>query len=425
MGALTMSGVGSGLDIGSMVTALMKVERQPLTKLKKQQSDIDVQVSAYGKLKSAIADLVNAAKELGDPDSFAKHTVSSTSENVATVSAGRGAAAETHTITVTQLAQQHRLSSAAYASSTAAVGEGTYTFTYGTTSFDVTIDATNNTLAGLRDAINNATGNSGIGASIVNATGSSHLVLTAKQSGTANAITAPGGFGFTEQQAALNAELTVDGFAVSSASNTVTGVVTGLTINVKAVGSTTVTSAPDTGAMTKTMQDFATAYNGLVNRVKSLRTSDLKGEGLLMGVESTLRNLMFGTVTNAAGESESAIDYGFTFSKEGTLSVNNTKANARITDNLVGVLDFFGKAETGLGKRLTAAFDRYTDSNGIIQGRTDGLSSRRKALDSQIDRFESRMEMVEKRYRTQFSKMDALVAQLRQTSSQLTSALGR
>ncbi|MGF1643660.1 MAG: flagellar filament capping protein FliD [Thiotrichales bacterium] len=417
MPTLTAAGVGSGLDINSMISGLMQVERQPLTKLQKQKSTLDVQISAYGRLKTAISDLVAAAQKLGDKDQFSKYTVASSDEKVATVTAGTGAAAESHTIEVTHLAQQHRVSSQAYTDANTAVGQGTHTFTYGTTSFDVTIDATNDSLKGLRDAINNASDNAGISASIVNATGGSYLVLTAKNTGTANAIAAPAGFGFTESQEAKDAVLEVNGFPVTSASNTVTGVVDGLTINLKGAGTTEVTSAADNSAMTKSMQDFTSAYNSLVSRIKSLRSEDLKGEGMLVGIESSLRNQIFANFTNAAGGTESAIDYGITYSKEGVMSVNTTKANAKISDNLAGMVAFFTDTDNGFAKRIADAFARYTESDGFIQTRTDGLNSRKKSIDVQMERFEARMVSVEARMRKQFGSMDSLVAKLNQTST--------
>ncbi|MGF1547924.1 MAG: flagellar filament capping protein FliD [Thiotrichales bacterium] len=417
MPTLTAAGVGSGLDINSMISGLMQVERQPLTKLQKQKSTIDVQVSAYGRLKTAISDLVSAAKKLGDKDQFSKYTVSTSDAKVATVSASAGAAAENHTVVVTELAQAHRMASQAYTDADTAVGEGTHTFTAGASSFDITIDAGNNSLKGLRDAINNASGNTGMSASIVNATGGSYLVLTAKNTGLANEITAPAGFGFTESQPAKDAELSVNGFGVTSASNTITGVVDGLTLTLTGKGTTEITSAADNGAMTKSMQDFTSAYNTLINRIKSLRTDDLKGEGMLVGIESSLRSQMFGNFTNAAGANVSAIDFGMTYSKEGVMSVNTTKANDQIKDNLANVVAFFTDKDNGFAKRIADAFERYTQSDGFIQTRTDGLGNRKKSIDLQMERFEARMVSVEARMRKQFGAMDSLVAKLNQTSS--------
>ncbi|HID82252.1 MAG TPA: flagellar cap protein [Chromatiales bacterium] len=418
---ITSAGVGSGIDIESIISQLMVLERQPLNNIRRKQADLDVQVSAFGSLKSAISELETAAKKLGDNSEFGRYVATSSNEDAFTATTTTGTAAELHSINVISLAEAHRLSSGQYASAADPVGTGTYSFSSGSDSFDITIDATNDSLTGLRDAINDATGNSSISASIINVDGGSRLVLTAKNSGTANSITAPALF--TEIAAAKDASLEIDGFAVTSSTNSVSGVVPGVTLELKAIGTGNLSTARDTESVKEKLEEFATSYNKLHSTISSLREGSLKGESLLLNIESGLRQQFFAPIDVGNGETVSVFDLGFTFDKEGTLSLSESKMTAAMDSDLEKFISAFSDTTNGFSKQIEDSLKKYTTAGGLIGDRTDGLDSRKRTFDDQLERMEYRLEQTEVRYRKQFTAMDALVAQLQATSSFMTQQL--
>ena len=419
---ITSAGVGSGIDIESIISQLMTLERQPLNKLNQKQSALDVQVSAFGTLKSAISDLASAARKMGDSAKFGQFLAQSSDEEIFTATTTLGTTAENHDINVLTLAEPHRMTSAAFASADDPVGAGTYSFSSGGVSFDVTIDASNNSLTGLRDAINDAVDNDSIQASILNVDGGSRLVLTAKSSGTVNSITAP--VMFSELNAAVDATFEVDGFMVTSDSNTITDVIPGLSLELKSTGSAEVTTERDTEGVRDIMNEFVSAYNDLRSKLEDLGQDELKGESLLRNIESGLRQNFFTAIDLGNGEETSVFNLGFTFDKTGVLSIDEGKLSDASTADMEKFIKAFTDADNGFGSRIEDSLEVYTQVDGLIDGREDGLDRRSRLLDQQMERLEYRLEMAESRYRKQFTAMDAMVAQLQATSSYLTSQLG-
>ena len=207
-------------------------------------------------------------------------------------------------------------------------------------------------------------------------------------------------------------------------SNTVTDVIPGMTLELKATGPDTLTvgAKPDKEAMLETMKGFTEAYNTLKDLLKELNEGDLKGEGITRGIESNLRTKFFSSTTNAQGETHSSVDFGLTFDKYGTLSLNQSKFTDVVDSNLLSMIDFF-TAEEGFSQQLNDTLDMYTKSDGLLNSRKKGFDSRVNALDSQKERLEFRLEMVEDRYRKEFTTLDSMMAQLNVTSQQMSQQL--
>ncbi|MGV6857378.1 MAG: flagellar filament capping protein FliD [bacterium] len=419
---LSSAGIGSGLDVNGIVSSLMSLERRPLNLLEQKQSDIRVQLSGWGRLSSSISSLQDSATKLQDTTSFGKFTATSSDENIATATVASGSTAESHDIKVITLAEKHRLASDLYSDADTAVGQGTRSFSVDGNAFDVTIDASNDSLTGLRDAINDAAGNNGVAASIINVDGGSRLVLTARESGTKGAITAPAGF--NEINAATDAELEVDGFAVTASSNTVSTVLPGITLELKEVGTVQIDTQPDTDGMKDLLNDFVTNYNSLVTTVKSLRDGDLGADGLLLGIEGNIRSQFF-VAQDVAGTSTTVFDMGLTFDKDGVLSLDSSKLNEALADNPDRVRAFFTTAETGYGERIKETLRNYTKSDGLISSRQDTLNDRTSSIDDEKERLNFRLGRTEQRYRDQFTRLDSVMAQLNSTSSYLTNQLSQ
>jgi len=262
---LSAAGIGSGLDVNSIISQLMLIEQQPLVQLDARQKKFESQLSAYGQIKSALSTFQSAVNSLSSLDKFRVYSSKSTDETVLTATSSSSAVPASYQIEISQLAQQHKLSASAVSSTSDVVGTGTLTIEFGThdatggtfttnadkTPLTLTIDSSNNTLSGIRDAINTA--NAGVGASIIYDGSGYRLVVSSNDSGAANSLkittadddgnnadasglsflaydplaTSGSGKNLSQLSEARNALLTVDGISISHASNTISNVIEG------------------------------------------------------------------------------------------------------------------------------------------------------------------------------------------------------
>jgi flagellar hook-associated protein 2 len=402
----TTSGIGSTtIDVNSIVSQLMQVESRPLTKLSQKEAAHQAKLSAYGSLQGAISSFQSTMSGLASASNFSslKATISDTS--VLSGSVANTAAPGAYSIAVTKLAQGQKLVAPGAASNATTIGNGTLTFDFGTLTggtFDVptgkytapatftsagaalktvTIDATNNTLSGIRDAINAA--NVGMTATIVNdgsATVPYRLVLTSTSTGAVVsariAVTGDAGLSnllahdptgnvaaqsLSQTLAAQNAALTVDGLSVSKASNNISDVIAGVTLNLaKETGATpvTLTIARDTSNVQTQAQSFVSAYNALAKTLKTLTgyNATTQTGGTLQG-DPTARNVdtavraVFSTALIGAGAYTSLSQLGIGFQVDGTLAVDAAKLQAAVAANPLDVAGAFaqaGRATDGL-----------------------------------------------------------------------------
>lgn len=421
---ITAAGAGSGIDIESILSQLNQLNQQPVTALNQKRAALDVELSAYGTVKGALSGLSTAAKALGTNSDFGEFQATSSDEDVFTAVSSGGDVAENLDIEVLSLATNHRLTSGAYASSEAAVQQGSYSFTSGDETFDVDIDASNATLEGLRDAINASIGNSSVSASIINVDGGSRMVLTSQNSGTEGAIsiTNPPGADFSEITPATDASLIIHGFTVTSSSNKVTDAIDGVTLNLKSVGEATVTTERDTTSLRASLDEFVLKYNSMTETLGNLGNSQLQGDQLPRGVDTRMRELFFGEIELENGDKATPLSLGFSFDRDGNLSIDETKYNAALDDGVNRYVEFFSSTD-GIASKFTDLVDEYTKAGGIIDSREDGVDTRRNSIDDQIDRLEYRLDKEADRLRKQFTAMDLVVTNLQSTSSFLTSRL--
>ncbi|MCU0976209.1 MAG: flagellar filament capping protein FliD [Steroidobacteraceae bacterium] len=441
--SIIASGIGSGLDIDGIVRQLLAAEGQPQQqRLDQRQSSLQARLSAFGQFRSAIEALREALRPLTSLDGFQGRTAVVASEALLGASATLEAAPGSYTVEVLQLAAAQKLASGPFASAQDVVGNGTLTLAVGGESFDVVIEPGRETLADIRSAINAATGNSGVTATLVNASDGTRLVLTAAQSGAASTISvsASGGDGglaalttLTEVQPARDAQLRVDGFTINSATNVVSDAVSGLTLALKsaAPGSpTTVTVGNDAEGSRAKVDGFVQAYNALVNALRPLTAfnADTGTRGPLLG-DPTARNFLNAVRTEVVravaggGSVGSLAELGITTRADGTLSIDATRLGEALAGRFEDVGRFFSAGETGLAGRLDALLGQYVGSDGLIKARTDGLQARLRDVADARTALEFRLEKIEARLRREFGALDSLVAQLRQTSDFLTRQL--
>lgn len=444
MATITTGGIATGLDVNSIVSQLMALERKPLAALEAKQKSVGAQISAFGTLKGALSTFSSAMAALRDVGRFQPYAGSSSNESTVGVSLGAGAGPGTFAVNVTQLASSHKLASGAYAAG-AVVGTGTLDFTIGTETFSVTIGATNDTLAGIRDAINGANGNSKVSASIINGADGARLILTSRESGAVGAIqvavmgdgdgndadaaglsalafVSGGTQNLSQVTAAQDAALTVDGFAVTSSSNDVGTAVDGVTFKLKALGASTITVNRDDTSITTAAQDFAKAYNDLNDTIAKLRSGNLASDSSLRTIEGRLSNVL--QIGASVGGSFSYLtEIGISRDRYGKMQVDAGRLTGALGTDPAEVIALFTHGTEGVPARLQAAVDALTRSDGLIAGREEGLNSRVRSLEDQHQRLERRLVTIEKSLRAQFTALDSLVSQLQSTGAFLTQQL--
>jgi flagellar hook-associated protein 2 len=413
---------GSSIDVQSIVSGLMDIERRPIKKLEAKTSITQSKISALGDLKSAIYKLESAARELAKPQTLAKFSATSSNEGVLDATVTTLDTIENHSIRVDKLATTHRLASqATYTSADEVVGAGTYHYEVGDQGFDITLEAGKDTLTDLKNAINRSASNTGLSASIIKVDDGYKFVLSAQKSGTSNAITADGSWDQISE--ASDATIFVDGIEIHPPSNTLKDVIPGITLELKSTGETELTTSADVDAMAESMESFAQAYNDLKDTMARLDAGKLKGEGISLSVESAIRNRFFGEYESAEGTMSSVFQFGLTFDKEGRLSVDRSKFENAIDDNFFGLHNFF-TADDGFSAKLQDSLRELTKTGGVIEGRKSSYYKRIDTYERQTERLEIRMEAVRNRYLQTYSELDALLGSVSNTSNNLAQQLG-
>ncbi|MGB5622561.1 MAG: flagellar filament capping protein FliD [Gammaproteobacteria bacterium] len=442
MPSISAAGIGSGLDINSLVDQLVAAERQPLAnRLNLKELRAEAQLSAFGKLKSALAAFRDAVEVASGAQGFGQRLASSDREDLVTAKAATGAPIGNFPVEVIRLASAHRLASEAYADGDAVVGSGTLTFTVGEQSMDVVLAPGSDTLADLRNAINLAEDNPGITATIVNAVDGAHLVISSNATGAANEITVDRSGNkalrdfvndLNEQSPAEDAEMLVDGFTVTSPDNEVSGAVEGITFSLQnaAPGETAqIRLSEDFDTAKASVEQFVEAWNTLQDTFSELTAFDatsgisgqLLGDSLTRNLSSALRREV--SVVLSAGDLRMLADIGVETTVEGDLKLDAARLDDALAAEFDAVGDLFGGAE-GIGTRIDTLLTPYLESGGQLATREDAL---RQELDSIEDRraaLDLRMDSVRQRYARQFSAMDELVAQLNSTGNFLLQQLG-
>lgn len=406
------------IDVAGIVSSLMQVEQQPITTLNNQISSYNAKISALGSVQSALASFQTAAQGLNN---LTFNSFSATSSNTAAVSATASSIAKpgNYSLTIGQLAQSQNLVVSGQASATTAIGSGTpttLTFDFGTisggtlangtytgasftsngsASKSVTIDSSNNTLSGIRDAINAA--NIGVTASIINDGSASpyRLVLTSSATGVANSMKIsvsgdatlgsllsedPAGTqNLSQTSAAQNANFTVNGIAISKASNTVGDVVPGVTLNLAGTSTTPVTLsvAPNTSAVGTAINGFVTAFNDAVKTIQSQTSYDpttktagtLQGDVSLSIIQSQMAAMLTTTMGSNPNGFSNLTQIGIGFQKDGTLAVDTTKLNAALNSNYQSVANLFIAAGSATDNLVN-----YTSATNTTKAGTYGLN---------------------------------------------------
>jgi len=384
---ISSPGVGSGLDVNSLISQLMAIERRPVKLLDTKEIGLQAKLTAYGTVKGALSSLQSSASALSSAAKFSANTASAADASVISATASSIANLGTYSIEVSTLAKAHSISTdTSFTATTTALGSGTITLQQGTYSAGVftlnpdkgaqtiTIDSNQNTLAAVRDKINGA--NAGVTANIVNDGSGFRLVITSQDSGAANALkittvdddanntnnsglsqlnydaSTGGSSNATERAAATNAALTINGLPVSKASNTITDAIHGVTLNLlktNVAAPTTLTVARDSSGIQSAVQGFVKAYNDAHKALTDIsaynattkQAGQLQGDSTVRTIQTQLHKVLNTTLSSAGGGFTSLSDIGINFQKDGTITLNSTKLQSAISDNTKDISTLF------------------------------------------------------------------------------------
>ncbi len=448
---LASPGIGSGLDINSLVGQLVAAEGAPVQfRLDREEAAVQARISAYGSIKSALSDFQTALGPLADLAGFEGRQVSVGDETIFTASADANSVRGSYAIQVEALAQAHKLRSSSYAGLDAVVGTGTLTVASGNDAFAIIVNEGNNTLADLRDAINESPNNKGVLATVVSSVDGQHLVLTSSETGAANAITvkASGGDGgltdlvydpvggttnLTEVDAPTDAELTIDGLSFTSSSNTVSGAIEGVTVDLLRADTGVAYNLSvgiDREASKEQIRALVESYNAVLEAVGDQTQFDaenfiggpLLGDTTTRGILSQLRSTIGGSV-NSLSALNSLAEIGITTDLDGKLSIDETVLNQVFDESFDEVGRLFA-SDGGFATSLSSLVETFLDTDGQIETRLEGLNTDVEDISEQREDLARRLEAVEARLFVQFNALDTLVAELNNTSSFLGQQLG-
>lgn len=442
----SIGGVGSGLDIQGLVSQLVAAERAPQAqRLSRIESSARAQLSSLGNISSVLAQLKTAASAFGTASGFGARTVSLSTTTYLSATAGPQAQQGSYEIEVVSLARAGKLSSTPQATAGTSLGSGSLTLNVGSANFTVNAGGDPITLEGLRDAINNASDNAGVSASLVTTDDGVRLVLTGRETGSAKALSISGtgdlaafATAFTVNATAANAQVRVDGNLASSSTNTFASVIPGVSFTATksetdpATTRTTLTVGRDDGAARKQAEAFVTAVNSVLSTVKVATlanpdtgvTSPLTGDALPRSLVSQLRNAIGASVPGQPVGFESLNSVGITFQADGSLKLDAARFDAAMNANPQAVAKLFS-GDGSTGKRVADLVDSLTGTNGVITSRNKSINDRLNDVTRQRDALDLRMERVQRNYLAQFTAMEKIVAQLQGTSSFLANQLAQ
>jgi flagellar hook-associated protein 2 len=447
----------------------MTIQSQPLTQLQSQEAGVQSTLSAYGQEQSALSSLQTAAEALALPSAFQAAAASVSGSGVAATVTGTPADAN-YSLTVSGLAQAQSIASATVANATSAIGTGTLTIQLGTASggsftaqsgsspINVTIDSTNDTLSGIAAAINSAASGSVDASVVTNASGTSQLVLSSANTGTANGFsvaasaglsqfafdpTVTGAQAMTQTQAAANASFTVNGLALTSATNSVTTAISGVTLNLTQAPATggaplqsQITVAADPTAITGTVNSFIGAYNSLISLTNSLTNynstsntpSVLTGDSTTSQIVNSLQSIL-GSQTSAAGSVSSMswlAEVGVSVNADGTLKLDATQFQSALSASPSGVAAMFSSA-TGTGSQQGFAIQVNNAVQQMLAS-TGSLGSAQQSMQSQITYMNTQQASMQtqltQEQATLTQEYSALNAELASAQAQQTSLAG-
>ncbi len=458
MATISSAGIGSGLDVESIVTKLMSIEKVPVTRLQTQASTIQTKISAFGQLQSALSTFRDASLSLTRATTWGASTAASSDPTSIQVTAGEGAVPGNYAISVQSLAASHAAVTRTYASSEALVGPGTLRVEIGSfgqagfapqpnlAAMSIDISPTDS-LATVRNKINAA--GAGVSAVIVNDTTGARLVISSTNPGSNTAFRLSGDGGaadlsfdpdqpvnaMTQTQAPADAQVTINGLPITTSGNRLTDTVQGLTINLNrpTTGTVQISVTQDNTALKTSVQGFVDSYNTLAKMLSAQTKYDessktagkLQGDSTAVSLQRQLRNALTAP-SSASSVYESLNSVGVTLQSNGTLKVDDTRLTSALNSNLTEVRNLFSvsnpttPAADGIATRLRMFGDQMLASEGALTTKTAGLNTSLSLNQKRQDEFTNRLALTEARLRAQYTSLDTNMSRLTALNTYIT-----
>ena len=444
---------GSGIDVTSTVDAILELDAVPEENLQNQVTSLKAQTSALQTIETDLTNLQTAVQALSDPmGAFGDVTVNSSNNNVVSATADNGTTAGSHTIVVNSLATTSAAYSAPQQWATSALPTGRLTIQEGSNTLNVPVDTNSgdpDTLSALASYINQQ--NAGVTASVINDSSGAVLSLVSQTSGPAGKMTISdttgGGNGLgilmaTDSEGndlGTDASLTVDGVPVTSGSNTVSGVIPGVTLTLSGTSSDPVTLdiQPDLTQVSAGINNFVGAWNQLMDDINAQNTYSGTGTAPpLMGDPSLdlLQSQLLNDITSSVSGNGAAVNLqsiGIQLQEDGTLSVVSSSSpdsmdlNEAFANDFSAVQNLFqSTSPAGVAQTLNTSLTNLTDPiNGPLNLDMSSINSQVSDLNDQISQFQYQLQQTQAQLTTEYSTINTTLEQLPETINEINQQL--
>jgi len=442
---LTAAGIGSGLDLESIIEAFVTAEAVPSeVRLQNKEDRITTELSGVGSFKSALSTFQSVLDKMSDTDDFNKQTIDVSSSDISVETNGY-ASNGVFSIEVQQLALATRMESATFTSADDTVGDGTLTFTAGSDTFDVTIASTD-TLSAIRDKINEASDNFGLTANVITTDAGTFLSYSSEITGGDNELTVTTAdtaidniaTNATISQNAQDAIIEINGNTVTNSTNEFKNSIEDVTITaaVENVGViTTLTIAQDEDNGKDLLESFVSAYNALRSTMDVLgnaETGDLAFDPNIRQMKSQLTSIVTDSIDSLSGNLDSLSDVGITLDSNGKLEISavaigtlstGSETLADVLENNLNEIGELFASDDGITSQLSTLIDDYNGSDGTLTVWKTALSLEKSSIADEYEALEERLRDYEDTLRKKFGFLDATVSSFNATSEWLTSTL--
>ena len=438
-------GAGAGFDTKKIVEALVNAEKVPTeSRINSKISEAEDKISGLGKAVSILNVVKDAASRLNDAKDFKTFAVSNSQTNAFSATSTSSARAGSNNISVSQIAQEQRSVSNAFASETSKFNSGTITLslTVGSTTTSTTdVTVADASLQGTVTAINAA--KLGVTAEIVD-TGSTtnrYRIQLIGETGSEKAFSltsSDSAISFSSVQSASDAQLNVNGIDFIRSSNVIDDVLTGvsLTLNTATDGTANLNISQDNNEARANIVDFVSIYNEAQRQLKELTNSsiggELAGDSIFRSLTSTLRTTILSTSSSAGTNIANLSDMGISVSRSGELEVNDTKLDNALSNNYSDVIQMFSAntddqsvASTdvaGLAGDINRIITNVTSADAYLVTQQQVLADANAERQVELTDLEERMERVEERYNRQFLAMQQIIDQMNSTRESMESS---
>lgn len=451
-------GLGSGLDVTSMVSKLVELEKRPLTLLQTKAATLNARVSAFSQLKSAISNLQDQVSKLTAAETWNAKSATSSKTDSVTANVTSAAMPTTLHVHVGHLAQGQVVSAAVARSAAQAHGSGELKIQLGrvqagtqesdppnfvhSAEAELTINVADKTLSQIADEINQK--QMGVTATVLKDAQGERLTFQSQGTGDKAAFhiegtgdaaayafdpaNAEANTGMRSSQLAKDAKITVNGVDMFSATNTFTDLAEGVNLTVtkpmEAAETATITVKQDTAAGKTALKNLVESYNSFSKSMatmtaynpESKEAGTLQGDSTAASLQNALRRLLTGNAGSGTGEFTTLSQMGLEFQKDGTLKINDTKLDAAIAKN-DSMLDFWaadreGVDQDGMAVRLKAFTEGLLSSDGMFATKTESLQSQLKRNTTDQERVSMRVASYEKNLLAKYTALDTKMASL-------------